>query len=171
MLVVDEDIVFWREMQAQQLISPLTQTSSQCMDWLAVWSSSSWDLLRRVVSTLKEEFNDDAWSFLMRTNISPAYGWFKPRIAGTRGNCSPRISNFRIVFKVQFTMSGKFEPKNPVRLNPPKDDPISAERLAQCNGMKLARLIVHHNNEYDRHKWQSVLCCDQGKNAQTLFKT
>ena len=29
---------------------------------------------------------------------------------------------------------GKFEPKNPVKLDPPKDDPISAERLAKCDG-------------------------------------
>ncbi|KAI6781669.1 progesterone binding protein [Emericellopsis cladophorae] len=31
-------------------------------------------------------------------------------------------------------MSGKFEPKAPVNLNPPKDDPISAEELAKANG-------------------------------------
>jgi len=31
-------------------------------------------------------------------------------------------------------MAGKFEPKTPVQLNPPKEDLISAERLAQCNG-------------------------------------
>lgn len=31
-------------------------------------------------------------------------------------------------------MSGKFEPKVPVQLDPPKDDPISAEALAQANG-------------------------------------
>lgn len=32
-------------------------------------------------------------------------------------------------------MAGKFEPKIPVKLNPPKDDPISKEYLAKCNGM------------------------------------
>lgn len=31
-------------------------------------------------------------------------------------------------------MSGKFEPKVPVQLNPPKDDPISVEELAKANG-------------------------------------
>jgi hypothetical protein len=31
-------------------------------------------------------------------------------------------------------MAGKFEPKVPVQLNPPKDDPISPEFLAKCNG-------------------------------------
>ncbi|RDW92262.1 putative damage response protein DAP1 [Coleophoma crateriformis] len=31
-------------------------------------------------------------------------------------------------------MSGKFEPKVPVVLNPPKNDPISPEYLAKCNG-------------------------------------
>lgn len=29
---------------------------------------------------------------------------------------------------------GKFEPKTPVELNPPKSDPISKEYLARCNG-------------------------------------
>lgn len=29
---------------------------------------------------------------------------------------------------------GKFEPKNPVQLDPPKDDPISLEHLAKCDG-------------------------------------
>ena len=28
-----------------------------------------------------------------------------------------------------------FEPKTPVSLNPPKDDPISADYLAQCDGV------------------------------------
>ncbi|KAF8857399.1 hypothetical protein BDZ45DRAFT_744481 [Acephala macrosclerotiorum] len=32
-------------------------------------------------------------------------------------------------------MSGKFEPKTPVQLNPPKSDPISPEFLKQCNGV------------------------------------
>lgn len=31
-------------------------------------------------------------------------------------------------------MSGKFEPKTPVNLNPPKDDPISLEDLAKADG-------------------------------------
>jgi membrane-associated progesterone receptor component len=31
-------------------------------------------------------------------------------------------------------MSGKFEPKVPVKLDPPKDDPISPEELAKANG-------------------------------------
>jgi len=29
---------------------------------------------------------------------------------------------------------GKFEPKNPVKLDPPKDDPISVDQLAKCDG-------------------------------------
>ncbi|TKA43960.1 hypothetical protein B0A49_07686 [Cryomyces minteri] len=29
---------------------------------------------------------------------------------------------------------GKFAPKTPVNLNPPKDDPISLEQLAMCDG-------------------------------------
>lgn len=31
-------------------------------------------------------------------------------------------------------MSGKFEPKTPVQLDPPKDDPISVEDLAKADG-------------------------------------
>lgn len=31
-------------------------------------------------------------------------------------------------------MSGKFEPKAPVNLDPPKDDPISLAELAKANG-------------------------------------
>ncbi|KAJ3945106.1 uncharacterized protein N0V96_005129 [Colletotrichum fioriniae] len=31
-------------------------------------------------------------------------------------------------------MSGKFEPKNPVTLAPPKDDPITLEELAKADG-------------------------------------
>ncbi|KAJ2902698.1 hypothetical protein MKZ38_000208 [Zalerion maritima] len=31
-------------------------------------------------------------------------------------------------------MSGKFEPKQPVQLNPPKDDPISQEELTKADG-------------------------------------
>ncbi len=32
-------------------------------------------------------------------------------------------------------MAAKFEPKTPVQLAPPKDDPISPEALAKCNGI------------------------------------
>ncbi|KAI0143069.1 cytochrome b5-like heme/steroid binding domain-containing protein [Xylariaceae sp. FL1272] len=32
-------------------------------------------------------------------------------------------------------MSGKFAPKVPVNLDPPKDDPITLEELAQANGL------------------------------------
>lgn len=29
----------------------------------------------------------------------------------------------------------RFEPKNPVQLDPPKDDPITIEELSKCDGM------------------------------------
>jgi hypothetical protein len=32
------------------------------------------------------------------------------------------------------THKGSFEPKKTVTLNPPKDDPITAEYLAKCDG-------------------------------------
>ncbi|KAI0873205.1 cytochrome b5-like heme/steroid binding domain-containing protein [Hypoxylon argillaceum] len=31
-------------------------------------------------------------------------------------------------------MAGKFEPKTPIQLNPPKDDPITLEELAKADG-------------------------------------
>lgn len=34
-------------------------------------------------------------------------------------------------------MSGKFEPKTPVQLAPPKDDVISLEELSKANGESL----------------------------------
>ncbi|KAH8685700.1 cytochrome b5-like heme/steroid binding domain-containing protein [Tricladium varicosporioides] len=39
-------------------------------------------------------------------------------------------------------MAGKFEPKTPVTLNPPKDDPISPEFLTTCNGVDGALCYV-----------------------------
>lgn len=39
-------------------------------------------------------------------------------------------------------MAGKFEPKVPITLNPPKDDPISIEVLAKADGM-MPSLIPH----------------------------
>ncbi len=39
-------------------------------------------------------------------------------------------------------MAGKFEPKVPVNLNPPKDDPITLEELAQADGESFGACIV-----------------------------
>ncbi|EJP64944.1 hypothetical protein NHJ13051_001640 [Beauveria bassiana] len=39
-------------------------------------------------------------------------------------------------------MAGKFEPKEPVQLNPPKDDPITLEELAKCNGVDSDKIYV-----------------------------
>lgn len=43
-------------------------------------------------------------------------------------------------------MSGKFEPKTPVQLNPPKSDPISLEELAKADGKqtKCPRAMASH---------------------------
>lgn len=38
-------------------------------------------------------------------------------------------------------MAGKFEPKVAVQLNPPKDDPISVEELAKCDGESNQRFV------------------------------
>lgn len=40
-------------------------------------------------------------------------------------------------FSTLLTMSGKFEPKVPVNLDPPKDDPISQEELAAADGTAM----------------------------------
>ncbi|KAI0911317.1 cytochrome b5-like heme/steroid binding domain-containing protein [Ustulina deusta] len=39
-------------------------------------------------------------------------------------------------------MAGKFEPKVPVNLNPPKDDPITLEELAQADGSEGRKAYV-----------------------------
>ncbi|KAH6899899.1 cytochrome b5-like heme/steroid binding domain-containing protein [Thelonectria olida] len=39
-------------------------------------------------------------------------------------------------------MSGRFEPKTAVQLNPPKDDPISQEELARSNGAEGEKCYV-----------------------------
>lgn len=39
-------------------------------------------------------------------------------------------------------MAGRFEPKTPIQLNPPKDDPISPDYLAKCNGMVPSMFIT-----------------------------
>ena len=44
-------------------------------------------------------------------------------------------------------MAGKFEPKVPVKLDPPKDDPISLEDLAKADGesglsTRILRVLV-----------------------------
>ncbi|KAF7898303.1 hypothetical protein EAF00_004749 [Botryotinia globosa] len=39
-------------------------------------------------------------------------------------------------------MAGKFEPKTPVTLNPPKYDPIPVEELAKCNGSDSDKCYV-----------------------------
>ena len=37
---------------------------------------------------------------------------------------------------------GKFAPKYPVKLDPQKDDPISPEYLAKCDGMLLLPIAM-----------------------------
>lgn len=39
-------------------------------------------------------------------------------------------------------MSGRFEPKTPVNLNPPKDEPISVEYLSKCDGTPVCVVAV-----------------------------
>ncbi|KAK4168872.1 cytochrome b5-like heme/steroid binding domain-containing protein [Cladorrhinum sp. PSN259] len=39
-------------------------------------------------------------------------------------------------------MAAKFEPKTPIQLNPPKDDPITPEELAKANGVDSDKTYV-----------------------------
>jgi hypothetical protein len=41
----------------------------------------------------------------------------------------------------------RFEPKVPVQLDPPKDDPISQEELAECDGMALPQETLPRQSE------------------------
>ncbi|KAI4135456.1 MAG: hypothetical protein LQ347_000675 [Umbilicaria vellea] len=41
-----------------------------------------------------------------------------------------------------------FAPKNPVQLDPPKDDPISVENLAKCDAIKGTVFDVSGNSAY-----------------------
>jgi hypothetical protein len=73
------------------------------------------------------------------------------------------------VFKkqLQFTMAtkGKFEPKTPVVLNPPKDDPITPESLSKCNGKSstiLPTILMKLQLTSFRNRQQFVLRRHQG---------
>ncbi|KAJ5214552.1 Cytochrome b5 [Penicillium cf. viridicatum] len=44
---------------------------------------------------------------------------------------------------VEQTESKRFTPKVPVELDPPKDDPISVEELAKCDGMRVYPCTQH----------------------------
>ena len=40
-----------------------------------------------------------------------------------------------------------FEPKEPVKLNPPKEDPISVTQLAECNGKQVSMGFWIHSRQ------------------------
>ena len=60
---------------------------------------------------------------------------------------------------------GKFEPKTPVVLAPPKDDPITLEKLAIANGTKPLRPFPHSHtsltNNHHRCRQRAHLCGNQ----------
>ena len=41
---------------------------------------------------------------------------------------------FKVPIKIATKMSGKFEPRQKVELDPPKDDPIGLDYLSKCDG-------------------------------------
>lgn len=59
---------------------------------------------------------------------------------------------------------GKFEPKNPVKLEAPKDDPITLEHLAKCDGEITIRASIqkHPNNPTRKERGIPNLCGNQG---------
>lgn len=58
------------------------------------------------------------------------YSIFTRQLHSTKTlNAEQELNSFTV------TMSGKFEPKTPVNLAPPKDDPISPADLAKADGM------------------------------------
>ena len=71
-------------------------------------------------------------------------------------------------------MAGKFEPKVPVQLDTPKDDPISTEVLAQANGMsETSRTLWRCQSIFHRRKkmlsWRSVSSENIFPNLQTSY--
>merc|ERR1712000_348947 len=55
-----------------------------------------------------------------------------PELSST--SSSATVSSQTTLHKPLFKMAGKFEPKVPVNLDPPKDDPISVEALSKAKG-------------------------------------
>ncbi|KAJ8123494.1 hypothetical protein ONZ43_g577 [Nemania bipapillata] len=58
-------------------------------------------------------------------------------------------------------MAGKFEPKTPVNLDPPKDDPITLEELAQADvfvGKDASRALAKSSKEPEDvlPEWQDL---------------
>lgn len=72
----------------------------------------------------------------------------------TQHHCSPQLLLINSLI-----MSGKFEPKVPVQLDPPKDDPISVAELSKANGKSPSDVANPANElrELDCHHVQAVL--------------
>lgn len=69
---------------------------------------------------------------------------------------------FKVPIKIAIKMSGKFEPKHKVDLDPPKDDPISLDYLSKCDGwsdvMDTRKTSLTSTKEHMRdiqHTWLS----------------
>lgn len=74
-------------------------------------------------------------------------------------------------------MAGRFEPKVPVQLNPPKDDPITLEELAKADGTwaldgthPFKQMMVNDPADtQNRCRWWKVLRGDQGMSEYLFF--
>lgn len=53
-------------------------------------------------------------------------------------------------------MSGKFEPKTKVELDPPKDEEISLDYLAKCDGMYIDE---RRGKEFNGSVVWGLICC------------
>lgn len=101
------------------------------------------------------------------TNFNPRFSsiWTTPNHRSSTRNI------WRTRFKAIVIMSGKFELKQKVELDPPKDDPISLDYLSKCDGMLTTRLslveliLTTHMKEHMRdiqHTWLSKSADAQG---------
>jgi len=63
---------------------------------------------------------------------------------------------FQKMSTVTSSSSGKFAPKTPVQLNPPKDDPISLDRLSKCDGM--ISYLTYHIHASCSVVWSCDIC-------------
>ena len=63
-------------------------------------------------------------------------------------------------------MAGKFEPKTPVKLDPPKDDIIPLDVLAAANGMSVDLLFIYSSSSafeqaFTSLWWEYLVLCIQ----------
>ena len=96
---------------------------------------------------------------------------FAPHPRGLGASEQHQVIDLRREFRLSrseatLIMSGKFEPKQKVELDPPKDDPISLDYLSKCDGMLLTWLSLLVLSFYWWNLWRNTrgvpnICCHQ----------